>query len=279
MTAMRDTSLYTRWESLVQQMDLAESCHQQAGKQTKEPKVAQINMRSCCMSYVLEGLPTRYNACDVCVTYQPGSPLNAQQCRMLTIGDLPQWTLQYTNPAHLCLEIQDSYNPNQMWSMCCDESSALQHSSLHHQVQSHYQSASWQPTHPDPYILDSKQTEQTRKCHKLQLRRKYNWLSRQHIPSLGLSETQPTQSVKGLACLSNRTLNLVVIDSRDNSALASNMGLKLYSSPPNSTAAIILDEQVCLVVFNQITLTLMKTPPCCDISLQSICVVLSTSFR
>ena len=247
---MIDTSVYLRWEALIQQMDLAESCRQleeEKGMVEEPQSSVPLNTRSCCMSYIVDGPPTRYNACDVCVTYQPSSPLSAQQCRMLTIGDLPEWTL-HTHPNHECQEIRDTYNPDQVWSMCCDQEGHRQPlKALHHQVHSHFRHSRpppLQPTHSDPFISDTMTNGLVHKCHKMKLRQKYNWVSLQHIPSLGLGAHDRTPSLRGLACETNRTLNLLLIDSREHRIFARHLGLNVHGKPPTSTGAVIIDEQV-----------------------------------
>ena len=210
------------------QLDNVETCNQRVQASQREEEEEDEDEESyklpCCISVPLLLGPT--DACDVCMHR---SSHNLSQTRHICnfLNDVPVSLLHSSQ----CTEILLNYNS--VISLCCDKNKSPK--------RQQHSSSPW-TLHKDPYMRNWMMNSERDRCRQLRLQRLSQWQPHYTINELSFGE--PSYSLAGVGCRTNRSLNILVLDSREAQPFAENLDIHLGASS-NKTLSVIVDKKVC----------------------------------
>lgn len=233
-----NTLTYLRWMNALHQLDIKFKCqddHEVAapcGRQSERL----IPTKRCCQSFMVDPPYTKYNSCDVCLNYLQTNPVSWLPCDMKSVLDLPSWPyLLESFPTHqgMCAELMPYYNPGEFLTVCCENHSYYQNP-FH---------GSYIPHGPgrrsdDPFVINSIRDKHKRLCDQLAYQRKHGW----QAPPLYFLSTAYT-NVTGEACINNRTLTFLIMDTRGSHRFAQQLGINITSTH-EEPVLVIFDKRV-----------------------------------
>lgn len=215
---------------------------------TVEPEQPPVDdVSQCCVSLSdrnasQKGRTSRRGSCEACMNTDWYSP----SCDVTALSSLAE-SLYRPNQAGPddCSMVLPNYNPAQFVSLRChDEIPVLTPSKIDH-TQRLTQTSTTSGAAFDPYIEDYKTHARKRQCRLLRLQHEFKWLPALDIADLGFDDTDLDAGVTGIACSTNRSLNVYAMDADHSQAFLSGLsGQQLVNVTLNSSAVFIVDLQV-----------------------------------